>query len=110
MKNFPKALPYEIFIRIAFNCEKGTEHGASAHYMKNLLDAEDAKDAEAPQLLAQLKSNIEAALEEFTKQELTVDEKLELMAMKHKVQTATTGNELCSLVDESLKVTGKLLR
>lgn len=110
VNNYIKGYPYEIFIRVAFTCQRGDEHGASAHFMQQLLDAETQRTPEAPQLLEQLRGNIQAALEEFLKQDLSDDEKLDLMAMKHKVDVAKTGNELCDVVGEALLITGKLLR
>ena len=38
--NYTKAFNYEMFIRNAFNCDRGM-HGGDVAYMKNLLDAED---------------------------------------------------------------------
>ena len=110
MNNYIKGYPYEIFIRVAFTCQRGDEHGASAHFMQELLDAETQQLPKAPQLMEQLRANIQAALEEFLQQDLSDDEKLDLMAMKHKVSVAKTGAELCQVVGDALLITGKLLR
>jgi hypothetical protein len=110
MSNYIKAYPYEIFVRVAFTCPRGDEHGASAHFMQQLLDAEAAQSPEMEKYLQEMKTYMDAALEQFHQQLLSTDEKIDLMAMKHKVHVAKTGNELCAIVQEALQVTAKLMR
>ena len=102
--NYTKAFNYEMFIRNAFNCDRGM-HGGDVAYMKNLLDAEDGvKLSYLPKYekqLEQIKKWMLKAIDKYLKDKtITQVRKAKLEETKFIVNGATSSTALLNVILE----------
>jgi len=103
------AMPYEHFIRRAFNCGYN-EHQSKNAYLQNLIDTERGADLRSTvgsyeKQLKEIKKNIEKAILKFLKSKPTIEEKTGLEKMLTQLQSLYSTNEILSLLDEGLEIT-----
>ncbi|WP_144607487.1 hypothetical protein [Algoriphagus algorifonticola] len=107
--SYVMAMPYETFIRRAFNCGYN-EHQSKNAYFKNLIDTERGADLRSTvgsydKQLKEIKKNIEKAILKFLKSKPTLEEKIGLEKMQTKLHSLYSTNEILSLLDEGLEIT-----
>lgn len=107
---YTESFGYEILIRRAFNCARGS-HGAESALMKNLLDAENGTrhsflPKQEKQLLT-VKKNLLKAIDKFLTKRNNSEYRSSLMIIRNQIESASSGSELLPYIEEALKVTPK---
>ncbi|MCE7058153.1 hypothetical protein LZF95_25950 [Algoriphagus sp. AGSA1] len=105
------AMPYEFFIRRAFNCGYN-EHQSKNAYFKNLIDTERGADLRSTvgsydKQLKEIKKNIEKAILKFLKSKPTIEEKAGLEKMLTQLPFLYSTNEILSLLEFGLEITNR---
>ena len=106
--NYTKAFPYEMFIRNAFNCDRGM-NGGDVAYMKNLLDTEDGfKSSLLPKYekqLEQIKKWMLKANDKYLKdKKITPVKKAKLEEAKFIINGATSSTALLNVISEHFEL------
>lgn len=108
---YGQGIMYEYFIRRAFNCDRGTRHGADVGFMRNLIDTENGASwmknhrHSYEKQFAAVSTYIGKALEKFLKQNLKDDERAKLTELNERLAAASSSADLMAIVNEGLEAT-----
>lgn len=105
--NYAKAFPYEMFIRNAFNCERGM-HGGDVAYMKNLLDTEDGSESSLLPTyeiqMDRIKKWMLKAIDKYLKdKKISPVKKAKLEEAKFIINGATSSTALLKIISEHIE-------
>jgi hypothetical protein len=96
---------YEMLIRRAHSCEKGTKHGADRAYMKNLMMTEAGqkrgKDSYEKQIAA-MRKYLHSALEKMLKNKELKTVKDQIASLQSKVDACASSSSLMQVVSAAL--------
>lgn len=98
---------YEIFIRRAFNCDRG-KHGAETAYLKYLLMSDLGKNFLSQpyeKQLTEVKGFLVKAIDKFLTRKPTESEKLFLEQMRISVNNSNRATELVQFINDGLENT-----
>lgn len=110
--SYVKAMSYEIFIRRAHNCDRGTRNGADVGYMKNLIETENGqkwvKESYEKQL-EKVKNYLHKAFAKLLKNRKLKSVHEDLLALKEGIDTAYGSDKLLKIVDKGLELSQPLI-
>lgn len=105
---YGNAMMYEIFIRRAFNCNRGMRHGAEVGIMENFMNCELTPNKMLPPLdkqREQIRTYIDKAIEKFMKRKPTIEERSELVILQSLNESAYSSKDFMNVIDKALDIT-----
>jgi hypothetical protein len=101
------AMKYEVFIRKAFNCDRG-KHGAEKGYLQFLLMADLGKNQLVKpyeKQFSEVKNYLLRAIDQFRKNKLTPEQLKALEDLAISINTANTATDIIESLSEAITCT-----
>jgi len=111
-KNYGKGINYEIYIRRAFKCNRGSRNGADSTIMETLIDIEQGNSyvnhiRSKGKYYGKVQSYLVKATNKFLKMRLNDTEQVGLQQLLKGFETASSSDELLLLSREGINLTDR---
>jgi hypothetical protein len=105
---YTQAMSYEMLIRNAFNCERGTRHGAELSYMQNAMTMEQGKSyakhlGSFEKQFEKVKGYISKALIKLSSTRKYKQEQGLFLSLNDRLEHSTSTTQLMEIVNAALE-------